>query len=246
MKANVLYLDVETINQPYTTGHKLGHKAWLQIDYAAIVSVSYAWGEDGKVQNINAGMWPKEYKKDPFNDKKLMGELAKVILQADFLVGHNMREFDKRVIQTRLILNGYNEAAAHISNVKVLDTLVEARKVLAVKSKRLGALCELLNLPNKLGSDMSFWTGVMRSDPAAIKKMAKYNDGDIVSLQAVYKALRPFFAKHPNFHFESKEACPACGSTWIVIGARPLLNGKHAYERRHCRKCGQDSRGAKL
>lgn len=246
MKPNILVFDIETINRPYTTGNVVNGRQKLEIDSAAIVSFSYAWGENGKVHNLHSGMWPKQFKKDPFNDKPIMKEIAKIVQQADFMVAHYGSGFDKPVLKTRFILNGLKEAAVHMNKLKLIDTCLIARSTFRVKSNSLRYLCKILGLPNKLDSGNDLWVGVLRSDMKAMKAMAKYNNGDVVSLQALYKEIKKYAPNHPALNFDDKEACPTCTSTWVVTAKRPWIVGARQFVRHHCRKCGSDFKGPKL
>jgi hypothetical protein len=78
-----------------------------------------------------------------------------------------------------------------------------------------------------------------------MKAMAKYNDGDVVSLQALYKEIRKYAPNHPAFNHDNKDACPVCNSTWVVIAKTPWIVGARLFQRKHCRKCGSDFKGDK-
>jgi hypothetical protein len=239
-KPKILVFDLESIVQPFTSGER------LRAEDTAVVCFGYMWLDDKKAKCIHSGQFPADFKKDPFNDKKLLKQAADIILQADFIVAHYGSGFDKPMLRTRFILNGLDEAAIHLGRMKVIDTCIMARNILRVRSSSLKYLLQLFNLGSKMPMSASDWTGVMRSNKQAITKMAKYCCVDVEGLHALYLKIRGFAPNHPNLNFEKKPACPTCLSEWLVYPVRPWLEGKGRYQRVKCRKCGREHRGVKV
>lgn len=242
-KPNILFFDLETIAQPFTTGER------IRSEDVAVVCFGYQWLEDKNPSCIHSGQFSKDYAKDPFNDEKLLKKAAEIILEADIVVAHYGSGFDKRVLRTRFILAGLDEAATHLQRIKLYDTCIVARKLLAIRSSSLRYLGEIFGLGSKDPMSMHDWTNVMRSDKKAIEKMAKYCAKDVSLLKKVYLKLRGFDNNHPNTVFEKekgKQHCPTCSSTWLVQKAKAWLHGKTAYQNMHCRKCGCNFKGGKL
>lgn len=235
----ILFIDLESIARPFTTSRDK-----IRAEDTAVAVFQYAWGESGKAKAISLGDFPSDYKKDPFNDKKVLKAAAEIILEADIIVGHYASHFDKRVLRTRFMLNGLHDAAQHIHKMPLIDTCLQARELFAINSCSLRYLAKLLKLTPKPESHNSFWVGVMRSDPKAIKDMTKYGLGDIVTLQDVYKYIKRFMKKHPMMNHENKEACPICCSKNVSKwGFR--YEGKTKYQRLKCKDCCADWRGPK-
>lgn len=241
-KANILFFDLETIVLPFTSGER------LRAEDTAIVCFGYAW-EDQKANCIHVGQHKSDYKKNPFNDRKILEKAAKLILEADIVVAHFGSGFDKPMLRSRLILEGFEEAAAHLQRIKCYDTCLVARKLLRLRSSSLRYLGEIFKLGEKDPMSAEDWNQVMRSNPKAILKMAKYCAKDVDLLQAVYHKLKGLDNTHPNTVFEKEKGklhCPTCTSTWVVINSKPWLQGKQTYQNCRCRKCGSNFRGTKL
>lgn len=238
-KPKVLFFDLETIAKPFTTGDR------LRSEDTAVVTFGYAFNDE-KVKALDLSDNPKDFAKDPFNDKKLLEAAAKIILDSDFIVAHYGSGFDKPMLRTRFILAGLDEAAVHLGRMKVIDTCIMARNILRVRSSSLRYLLELFGLGSKGSPGNECWVGVMRSDKKAMQAMTKYCINDVAKLRKLYYKLRTFAPNHPNLNFEKKDACPVCLSTWLVIKTKPILQGKTAFKRVKCRKCGSESRGGKV
>jgi len=236
----ILFFDLETIAKPFTTSRER-----IRSEDTAVCSFLYAWGDKGKVQSIDLSAFPADFKKDPFNDKKLLQAAAKVILEADVLVAHYGSGFDKPILRTRFILSGLDDAAQHMQRTKLIDTCIMARQIYRVNSSSLRYLAKLLRLTPKLESKNDFWVGVMRSNMKAMKDMTRYGKGDVVTLRELYMHERKFAPNHPNFAFGQKDGCPVCTSKWIIILKKPWFQGKTVYDTKKCRKCSSVFRGAK-
>ncbi len=235
----ILFLDCETIARPFTTSREK-----LRAEDTSVVVFQFAWGEKGKAHAISLGDFPVDYKKDPFNDKKVLKEAAKIILQADIIVGHYASGFDKRILRTRFILNGFEDAAQHIHKIPLVDTCTTARSIFAINSCSLRYLAKTLGLTPKLESENSYWVGVMRSCPKAIKDMVKYGLGDIVTLQELYRYIKRYMKNHPRMNYD-KGGCPQCGSGDTIKWGF-YFKGNARHQRLKCKDCNADFKGAKV
>lgn len=241
MNPKILFFDIETIKTMFS-----GRFGKLESENCAVLTFQYAWGEKGKVEIVHAGQFPSAFKKNVFDDRRVLAEAAKIILEADVIVAHFGSGFDKPLLRTRLILNGFHEAAAHLQRVKLIDTCTIARQLYRVRSSSLRYLAELLGLTQKKECGFEVWEAVRSGDLRALSKLVQYAKGDIVTLRELYLHERGLMHNHPKFNFDNKDACPTCNSIWVVKKAKPWLHGKFAYENCHCRKCGANFRGKKL
>jgi uncharacterized protein YprB with RNaseH-like and TPR domain len=240
-KAKILFFDLETVALPFTTGER------IRSEDCAVVCFGYAWGEEGKAQCVHSGQFPKDFAKDPFNDKKILAKAAEQILQADIVVAHYGSGFDKPLLRTRFILNGFDEAATHLQRIKCYDTCIVARKLLRLRSSSLRHIAKMFGLGEKDPMTAHDWLGVMRSKKASIIKMAKYCAKDVELLRKVYLKLRGYDNKHPSIMAKSKElSCPTCASLWIVTLIKPWMEGKNLFSNHRCRKCGSSFKGGKI
>jgi RNase_H superfamily len=182
------------------------------------------------------------------DDRKLLGELAELLDQADVVVGHNVRGFDLKKISSRMI---QHRMPPH-SPVRVIDTLGAAKRAGAFSSNKLAYLAEKLTSERKDSHSkypgMSLWKACLADDPAAWRVMRRYNVADVLATEELYTTLRPWVASHPNVTLfaDSGEqvCCPRCGSAAVQTrGVITTQTGK--FQRVHCTACGGWTRSKK-
>lgn len=211
--AKILLFDIETSPaKGYFFGNVWETNIIQVIEHSFLLSFAYKWLDEKKV-HVRALPDIRGYKKDIHDDRKLVEELAKILEQADFIVGHNGDRFDLTVTNTRLIIH----CLPPLSPVKTIDTLKIARSRFKFPSNKLDDVADVLGVGRKLAhTGKHLWLACMENtDPKAWGKMKKYNKQDVVLLERVYKRLRPFATTHPNVNVITRapNACPACGST---------------------------------
>lgn len=184
-------------------------------------------------------------------EKKLLRKLWHTLNDSDIVVAHNGKKFDIKKINARLIAHGFGP----YSPVKIVDTLLEVRKVAAFTSNKLEYLTDLLTSEKKLKHSkfpgFELWRQCLANNPEAWAEMKEYNIQDIVSLEELYIKLRPWMAEHPNLgNFEqgdeeSTPVCPKCGGKHMhKRGIQRTQVGQ--YQRYQCKDCGGWSRGRKM
>jgi hypothetical protein len=110
-----------------------------------------------------------------FTDRNIMWPLWDLIDSADIVAGHNINKFDLPDIHTSFLCNGMPKP----SDVKTYDTLPMARKK-RFESNTLNYLFKLFGLPCKDKMTMDDWLAIEETgDPKTLKKMLKYNRGDV-------------------------------------------------------------------
>lgn len=182
------------------------------------------------------------------DDYPLLGSIWELLNEADIVIAQNGRRFDVRKINARLIQHGY----APYSPVRVIDTLLEARKYFAFTSQKLAWTSKLLTdapkSEHKRFPGFELWTECLLDNPIAWREMRKYNIQDIVSTRKVYDKLRPWIRNHPNvstFDLKPGACCPNCGSADIKhTGSATLQSG--VYSQYQCLSCGAWPRGKQL
>jgi len=169
-----------------------------------------------------------------FDDSKLLKQAAKLLGQADIVVGHFASVFDRRFIQGRLLINKLEP----IPPTKLRDTCMIARSVANFSSNRLKHLAKILGLRHqKLENNWpQAWFEVMKGNAKALAGLAKYCKGDVLALEELYNALRPFDNAHPNIYLD-RHHCGVCGSG-VQYRGTALVNNKR-YRRFQCKKCGR-------
>lgn len=196
------------------------------------------WLGEDKIISSSLVDFPKEYKKNPENDKLVLKELWDLLDKADICIGHNLRGFDVRKANARFIMNGMTPPSPY----KIIDTLLVARRSFMFTSNKLNDLSVYLGLGKKLDTGgFKLWKQCMAGDKEAWKKMVKYCKQDIVLTEKVYKKVLPYMEHHPNLTVytdtETTEACPKCQSTNIIKNGFAYTN-VYKYQQYSCKNCG--------
>lgn len=167
--------------------------------------------------------------------------------QTDIIIGHNYKRFDDRWILGRCIKYGLTPPSPY----KVIDTLLEAKKVLRVPSYKLEYIAKMLGVAPK-SSHAKFpgyelWAECLKDNPEAWDEMEMYNRQDVVTNEEVYLKMRPYMKGHPNLGVyldKNRPVCPVCGSKHIYY--RGYAYTKVAkYHQFQCRDCGHWGRERK-
>lgn len=179
------------------------------------------------------------------DDSALLGPLWEELDSADILVVQNGVKFDLRKINARLLAAGYPPPRPY----KVIDTMLEARKVAAMTSNKLEWLAQVLtDAPKDKHNQFpgfELWKECLAGNPKAWRVMRKYNPKDVVATEKLYLKLRPYIVGHPNLAVYTDDEtvrCPRCLSEELQErGFAHTQSGK--YKRYCCKHCGGWARG---
>lgn len=233
MSSKILAVDIE--NAP-NAGWMWG--LWKQnIPMAMIESMWYMLTWAGKWVGNEKVMCASKH------DQNYIGRLWTLLDQADIIIAHNGDKFDIPKINTVFLLNGFTPPSPY----RTIDTLKVARRHFDFPSNRLDDLGQFLGVGRKHKHDgFELWKRCMAGERAAFKEMKTYNIQDIVLLEAVYMALRPYMNNHPNVgtYGEQEEiVCPVCDSNSLVKNGYYHTNVSR-FQRYMCSACGnQNVRG---
>jgi len=174
------------------------------------------------------------------NDSRITKSIYDLINQADIIIAHNCINFDKKVLNTRFLLNGLEPTTPY----RVIDTLREAKKHFNFESNKLDYLAKLLGLDGKIKTTFSLWENCLKGDTVALREMEIYNIQDVKLLEEVYLALRPYIKSHPNLNVYNEsdvERCPTCMSDKLNWTGKYATNANiyHAFK---CQSCGSIGR----
>lgn len=210
----------------------------------AILSFAAKWlGEEEVIYRDTFGQ------RNRLDDRRLLKSLWKILDEADIVIAQNGKKFDIRKINARFLLAGLPP----YSPIKIIDTMLEARKNFALTSNRLEWLSTYLTATQKRKHEefpgFELWREYLRGNPRAAEVMRLYNIDDVVSTEEVYVRIRPWITGHPNFGAygaqEQGQVCPNCGGTHVIRkGTRTTQVG--VYARYRCVTCGAWSRGRKM
>lgn len=189
----ILFFDIET-RQLTLEGFGLFNQNFSLEQIAedwSILSFSAKWMDSDEIMYYDVS----EYTEDNLLDK-----LYDLFEEADFICAHNGKRFDLKKVRARMIARGFKPH----SPVRVIDTLLIAKKEFAMTSNKLQYLTNLLCKSNKKSSHTKFpgfslWREFVRGNPEAIEEMRSYNIIDVTSLQELYEILAPWSSTLPVF-----------------------------------------------
>lgn len=239
-KTKILTIDVETTPQVgYFWGKKYETNIIEVIEPTYIMSFSAKW-LGGK--HITKG-WPdyKGYKPGVKDDKALVTEMWELLNEADIIVTQNGRAFDSKIFNTRRLAHKLPPCVPY----KVIDTLIENRRLLQMPSYSLDDICAYYGIGRKQEHEgFNLWKKCMAGDLSAWKRMLKYNKHDVTLTEKLYLLIRSSMKNHPNIgNYLGKECCPKCGSKKIQYRGY-ARNATTVYRRFQC-ECGAWGRTTK-
>ncbi len=174
------------------------------------------------------------------DDKTLLGFIWDILDEADIVIAQNGKAFDIKKINARMAMAGLPP----YSPVRIIDTMLEAKRHFAFTSNKLAWLSKYLT-PSKKSEHKAFpgfelWKQCLLDNPKAWAEMRKYNIQDVISTEELYLKLRPWIKGHPNvaaYMDDEETRCPKCASTRLH---KRGLDRTHAgaYQRWQCQDCG--------
>ena len=237
--AKILLFDCESFPNEGLTWGTWDQKVIKVTRRRMICSVSWQW-YPSREKHVLALCDLPGYDPKKRTNKALMEAFSEVIGQADIAVGHNIDEFDDKMVNTDFLLNRLHPAAPH----RTIDTLRICRGRFRLNSNRLGDVCEELGIGKKLKHPgVEMWVGCMNGDRKSWAQMKAYNGHDVQPLlRGLYEHLRPWIINHPAMKPRGDFACPVCNSRRVISrGVRINRTGK--VPRYQCRDCGKWAHG---
>ena len=243
MTARIVTLDIETSPiLAYVWGLFKQFVGLNQIktDWS-ILSFCAKWLETKKVIYYDTGGRGADMVRD---DRDLMCELWLILDEADIVIAQNGVSFDMKKINARFIELGMPLPKPY----KVVDTMLEAKRIAKFTSNRLAWLSAVLTdtpkSEHKKFPGFELWTECLADNPDAWAEMKKYNIIDVQGTEKVYLQLRPYIIGHPNlaaYNGDETVQCPKCGSEDIQRRGLALTQTGE-YIRYRCTPCGGWSR----
>lgn len=238
MAAKVLLLDIETAPKVAYVWkffkENVGAKQVL--DHGHIMSFAARWLGTKEVIYVD--------NRNFFDDFEVLEQLVPLLDEADFVIAHNGERFDLKQIRGRALVQGFKP----FSPVKVIDTLLIAKKEFGFASNSLEYLAGILGVQakkdHKKFPGFVLWAECLKNNEEAWEEMKEYNIGDIDTLEHVYMAMRPWATQHPNLAVYADlkaPTCPKCGGTHLQRRGFACTNVAQ-YQRYQCVDCGGWSR----
>lgn len=233
-----VFIDIETCPLLFY-GWRTG-KTVLTIDaiipdsMVKIICISWRWDGEKKTHRLS---WDARQ-----DDKQLLIDFLEAIKDAECVIGHNEKNFDLKIIHTRIT---YHQLNARLPLMLIEDTLLLARRVMNLPSMKLDYLCHYFGIARKIKTDMMLWIRTCYyNDRLALEKMGKYCDGDVDILYALYHKIAPYLQSNINRAIvnEDNRLC-SCGHRTQKRGFAYTTLGK--YQKYCCLKCGKYTRDGK-
>lgn len=232
----ILLLDIETFPDiayvwgVYQTNAIAIKEHWYMLSFA------YRWYKAGSIVCHTLPDVTKRYREG--DDSALCREVHRLLDEADIIVAHNGVDFDLKKINARLIAHGFEPPSPY----KVVDTKRAIKQVAGFSSNKLDWLCKQLGLGAKIEHEgFPLWQACgEKNDPAAWRRMARYNKHDVKLLGELYETIAPWIRQPGTGVYVGDERCvnPACRSAdieWRGLSRQVT----RTYRRFQCRRCGK-------
>lgn len=228
----ILLLDLETFPDVAYVWGVYDQNAIEVKEHWYMLSFAYRWHKAGPIVCRTLADTKSR------TDRILAKEIHALMDEADIIVAHNGVDFDVKKINARLIAHGFQPPSPY----KVVDTKRAVKQVAGFSSNKLDWLCKQLGLGRKIEHEgFALWRKCAeQNDPAAWRRMARYNRHDVRLLGQLYELIAPWI-RQPNGALHSgDERCvnPACRSIdieWRGLSRQITRN----YRRFVCRQCGK-------
>jgi hypothetical protein len=176
------------------------------MEHGKIICISYSFMDEDKLHSLH---WDNKQ-----CDRKMIEQFVKIAETADFIVGHNGDNFDKKWINARA---AYHELPT-LHGVRTEDTYKMIKREFKLPSYKLSFVCPYFGLNQKLSTDSSLWQDVtFKKDKLALKDMVTYCENDVAILKQLYQRIFKYVKHKYNYSVSTNDpnCCPRCGSVEI-------------------------------
>jgi len=227
---SVLFYDIETAPMvSYLWNPKVSFvPKHMNIKDSFMLTWAAKWGHMTTVKS--AHMATHELHKQ--DDSRVVLELANLMRKADIVVAHNGDRFDLKRVNGRVALHGQEP----LGSVKTIDTLKLSRASFGFAYHNLDYLAQTFLGERKIKTDFDLWTESMHGDEAAMRRMVKYNKQDVLLLERVFEAIKPYVKSLPRMVTGTGVRCPHCGSSNYQSRGTKETNA-FTYAQFQCNKC---------
>lgn len=231
----ILLLDIETApNVAYVWGlFKENIPLQRLVDSGYVMCWSAKWYGSSEI------MFDSVFQSKP---RVMLKRIHNLIDEADVIVHYNGNSFDIPTLNKEFLLNKMTPP----SPAKQIDLLIVSKQRFRFVSNKMDYVAQALGVGKKKPTTFELWIKCMNKDAEAWKTMEDYNKEDVLILERIYEAYRPWIKHHPNSAIYSGEpfTCPTCGSTHVVKrGFCYTVHGK--FQRFVCSDCGSWARDRK-
>jgi DNA polymerase elongation subunit (family B) len=204
--------------------------------------IGYKWAHEKKAKILSVLDYGDPRKKLVTDwDTPMLEEFAKVLGEADVIVGHYATRFDFKYLTGRIVLKGLPP----FPPVTHHDTWAMSKRLMAMDSNSLKNLSKNLKLGNqKLDNGWpNWWIEVGRNPHKYVKEMLPYCVGDVMATEELYFKLLPYIRDRGRAHlFSDRPVCTACGAASLTKRGRYVTTTKIT-QRYQCQSCGHWEQG---
>jgi len=234
----VLYYDIETAPM---ISHLWNPKVsfvgqHMNISDTYVLTWAAKWGHQKSIKS--ASMRPSELHEQ--DDSRIVLQLADMIRKADIVVAHNGDRFDLKKLNGRVALHGEEP----LGPVKTIDTLKLSRKSFGYSYHNLDFLAKTFLGEKKIKTDFDLWVRATHGDEAAMREMSRYCRYDVVLLEQVLEAIKPYVVGLPRMVSGTGVLCVYCGSSDLQKRGTRETNA-FTYQQYQCNRCKRYSRHKK-
>lgn len=137
-----------------------------------IICWSAGWvGEKSPI--ASACVTPRQARKH--DDSKILPPLLKLMERADIISGQNVVGYDIKEINARMVYN----RIAPVFGYKTMDSLKMLRKDYRFMSNGLDYISQVFGFRPKMAMRDSDWLAIRGGDEKTLRKMERYNRGDV-------------------------------------------------------------------
>lgn len=202
-----------------------------------IISIGYLFNKEKTVKVLKMDLNKHFINKfDDDADKEMLKKFVKIYNNANLVVAHNGRRFDRARIRARLVKYGLPDLDMSIP----FDDSYTMTKAIDFTSHKLDHLGRYLQTGQKDHIDYDVWVKVMEGSKKALNEMCVYMKTDVIRLRSAYNKLKPYAKSKLNlsaFH-DTAEICPNCGTNNFCKDAIRYTNSGQ-FQAYLCKDCGK-------
>lgn len=234
-KLRGLVFDIETIpGEAYFFQAKTRFIPHTMVKKPPIMACWAASWIDGK-QVYSDYISPKEI--NARDDSRIVGSIAELMREADFVVAHHGDQFDIPWVRGRAWVHDLEP----LGPVASLDTKKLSSRDFAMTHNNLDALLTVKDLGNKTKTDFSWWRDLVELDSEgqakAMRRMLRYCKRDTKKLKELLETMIPHVNRLPRLiDTTDTMICVYCASTNIHKRGKKRTKA-YNYQQYQCNDC---------